>query len=343
MPMPRLLIPALLTCLLAPLDAQDVVETVLAELPDATLIEGDLDWTGNSLLVFGEGTAPEGVTDPVRQRLLGFRAAKVEAYRNLLEVVGQVHVDSRTTVSMAMVSSDDVRMRVEGLVKGARVMADSRQEIAGLYRIAVSLDLLGQMADAVLPAAEAGDSSVISFDPPHDLPDELPESDSLLVFVAPEPYTGLIVDARGTDLRPAMSPRIIDDRDRVIYSADHVPRDYAIEFGVVGYDKSMARAATSDRLGGEAAHPMIVECESAAGLYNNDVVVSRDTGIRILMANTESGFLPQCRVIFLIGPRPEPELSEAAPDTVDALLELLRGSDDGEFLDFPTPELDETR
>jgi len=329
--MPQLLIPFLLICLWSPLGAQDLIETVIAELPDASLVEGDLDWTNNSLLVYGEGSAPESVTDPVRRRLLGFRAAKVAAYRNLMEVVGQVHVDSRTTVSMTMVSSDDVRMRVEGLVKGARVMANTRQEEAGLYRIAVGLDLLGEMADAVLPPTVSGEYPDLSLDPASDLPDALPQADSFLVFVPSKPFTGLIVDARGLDLRPAMSPRIIDDRDRVIYSADHVPREYAIEFGVAGYDKSVTRAATSDRFGGTDAHPMVVQCEGAAGLYNSDAVVSRDTGIRILMANTESGFLDQCRVVFLVGPRPDPELSAAASDTVDALLELL-SDPDGEMV-----------
>ena len=282
---------------------------MVAELGDATLVEGRLDWAEQSLVVYGEGAAPEGVDDPVRRRLLGFRAAKVAAYRNLLEIVGQVHVDSRTTVAMAMVTGDSIRQQVEGMVRGARVVAGSRQEENGLYRLAVRLDLLGGLADAVLPEVNGvfGEADDLG----RDLPPSLPESDSLLVLAPPQPYTGLVVDARGTGLRPTMAPRIVDETGRVIYSADHVNREYATEFGLVGYDGDIQQATVGDRVGGADAHALIISARASTGLFSGDAVVSRDDGIGILMANAESRFLTECRVVFVVGPRPEPAFLEA--------------------------------
>jgi hypothetical protein len=134
----------------------------------------------------------------------------------------------------------------------------------------------------------------------------LPASDSLLIFVPPEPYTGLIVDARGFDLRPTMSPRIIDTTGRVIYSAEQVDRSYAVEMGVVGYDKDIERAAKGDRMGGKDAHPFIIEAEDVSGLFNGDVVLSEDSGIRVRMADMEGDFLSRCRVTFILGAKPPP-------------------------------------
>ena len=104
-PLRTLLIAILLTA--ANVGAQDldaVVEPVVIDSPTGALIEGRLDWTAGTVTVTGEGVVDEAVTHPVRRRLLGFRAAKVDAYRKLLEVVGGVQIDSRTTVTMAMVA-----------------------------------------------------------------------------------------------------------------------------------------------------------------------------------------------------------------------------------------------
>ena len=281
--------------------SQDLVEPLIVGSPqDMTVIEGSMDWTGGVLTVYGQGVAPEAVSNPVQRRLLGFTAAKVVAYRNLLELIGEVHVDAQTTVNMAMVSSDSIRTRVEGIIKGARVLADSREESQGLFRLAVTLDIHGEFADAVLPTETEGEAA-------HDpLTAELPEADSVIVFVPEQPYTGLIIDARGTDLRPAMSPRILDTRGRVVYSADHVDREYAVRIGIVGYDKDIRRAATSDRMGGKGARPLILDAEEITGLYGGDVVISRDSSLRLILANAESDFLSDCRVTFVVGPKPPP-------------------------------------
>ena len=320
--------------------AQDLVEPLIVDSrPDVGLVEGDMDWTNGVLTVYGEGVAPDGITNPVQRRLLGFTAAKVVAYRNLLEIVGEVHVDAQTTVSMAMVSSDSIRARVEGVVKGARVLADSREESAGLFRLAVALDTRGEFADAVLPSA----TDAAELDAPGaSIPAELPEADSVIVFVPPKPYTGLIVDARGTDLRPAMSPRILDTRGRVLYSADHVDRDYAVNIGVVGYDKDLRRAAASDRMGGLRAHPLILDAEEVTGLYGGDVVIDRDSGLRLRLADAEGDFLSKCRVTFVLGPKPPPTATTffdtALVDSVGLDSLGRRSSEGSDAADFGLPE-----
>lgn len=313
---------------------QDLVEPLSVDSQqDTARVDGNMDWTGGVLTVYGEGVAPESIKNPVQRRLMGFTAAKLVAYRNLLELIGEVHVDANTTVSMAMVSSDSIRTRVEGIIKGACVLADSREESNGLYRLAVALDVHGEFADAVLPVQMDGEDATAEAP----FTGELPEADSVIVFVPRQPYTGLIIDARGTDLRPAMSPRILDTRGRVIYSADHVDRDYAVKIGIVGYDRDLARAAVSDRLGGKRARPMIVDAEETTGLYGGDVVISNDNGLRLRLADAESGFLADCRVTFVVGPKPPPVVTSffdtAVADSV-MLDSLGRAPSTDEFDEF---------
>lgn len=302
-------------------DVEDhVLEDLVVDSAQGELVEGRMDWTAGAVTVTGEGFVDDAVTHPVQRRLLGLRAAKVDAYRKLLEILGAVQVDTRTTVSMAMVASDSIRTHVVGLVRGARVVPGSQREENGYYRLDLSLSLRGDLSNAVIPDSSANARAV---------PAELPSRDSIVVFVPPRPYTGLVVDARGSSLRPSLSPRIVDDSGRVIYAASHVDRDFAVQTGVVAYDRNLQHAVASDRVGGAAAHPFLVNATGVSGLYNGDVVVTRDMGTRIRMADMEADFLAECRVVFVVGPRPPvpaPSFSEATTAGPDLMPQ-------GDFLD----------
>ena len=297
--------------------ADDLVETLVAETTDQQMIEGAMDWTNRLLTVYGEGLAPDHIENSAQRRLLGLRAAKVAAMRNLLELVGHVQVDARTTVSMAMIASDSIRTQVSGILQGARVVMGSQQEKDGLYRLAVRIELRDEFAETVLAPSVPGANAA------HRLPPaSLPASDSLLVFIPPEPYTGLIVDARGLDLRPSMAPRIVDEEGRLIYSAQLPDRHYATQMGVVGYQRDIDRALSSDRLGGEKSHPFVVRATGVTGTYGTDAVIGREEGIRVRMADTEGDFLSQCRVVFVLGPLPDP-VDTSFSDSIDTYLGQL--------------------
>ena len=317
------------------LQAQNLVEPLAVQDSSGHLIRGSFDWTDGVLTVYGEGMAPQEVSHPAQRRLMALRAAKAEAYRNLLEVVGQVQVDSRTTVDMARLSSDTVRLRITGLVHGAQIVPGSQEEEGDLFRLALRLHLLGEFAETVLPAAlSPADTS-----PPEPLPDSLPAADSLLLFYPARPYTGLIIDVRGLDLRPSMAPRILTPDQRVLYSAPSADQTLATRMGLVGYATDIERAATSDRLGGKQAYPLIIQAEGVAGLYRADAVIRNDDAVRVRMADAESNFLSACRVVFVLGPAPSP-LDSSAAALVDSILLMEEKPDslyleEGDELDLP--------
>lgn len=261
---------------------------------DATgrTIEGRIDWSDRTLVVYGEGVVADEVYNRGLRRLLGQRAAKVVAYRNLLELVGQVRVDGETNVSLAMVASDSVRTRVSGLVRGAEVVPGSEQEQDGVYRVALRMRLTEEFARALLPPAKA--------------PEPVPATAAQPRFVPPKPFTGLVIDARGMDLRPGLSPRVLGPEGREIYSGAFVDPAYAASIGVVGYQRDWEQALASDRLGSEERRPLTIKAVGVAGQYRTDAVVSEENRVRIAMADAAGGFLRQCRVVFVLGPQTEP-------------------------------------
>ena len=310
--------------------AENLVEPLNLEGSQAQRIEGNIDWTQRVMAVYGEGVAPEGISDPARRRLMGMKAARVMALRNLAQMVGEVRIDAQTKVSMAMVESDEVYEHLSAIVRGARVVPGSMTDTDGLYRIAVQIDLRNDFAAAVLPQADS-----LMVDPLYVLRAELDSlnaanadivfldsltvdslaADSLLedplavepvAYEPPEPYTGLIVDVRGLDLRPSMAPRILSSSGHEVYSGNFAERDCATPIGVVGYDKDMERALISDRVGGADAHPMVVEARAISGLYNADVVLGPEDAVNVRIADSEWDFLGKCGVVLVVGPKPMP-------------------------------------
>src|SRR5512139_2950167 len=80
---------------------------------------GKVDWTTGVVTAVGIGAPPANAANPAQARAMAERAAQVVAYRNLLEAVKGVRVDSTTTVENFMVTSDVIRTQVSGFVQGA--------------------------------------------------------------------------------------------------------------------------------------------------------------------------------------------------------------------------------
>lgn len=113
-----------------------------------SLGRGEINWTGQYLEVVGSGVAPKGGSVG-QQRLMAQRAAIADAYRNLLELVQGVQVDSETTVRDFVTESDLIRTRVQGVVKGARPAGPARTTADGVTEITLRMPLFGKLASAV--------------------------------------------------------------------------------------------------------------------------------------------------------------------------------------------------
>ncbi len=274
------------------LRAQNVVQPLQAQSTGQQAIEGNLDWTTGVLTVYGEGIASPDIENPAQRRLLGLRAAKATAYRNLLELVGQVHIDASTTVGEAMLASDSVRTRVSGLIRGARLVPESQQEKDGVFQVALTLHLQNDLSATLLPTAQHPSTS-----PP------LAES---ALYAPPQTYTGLIIDARGLPLKPSMAPRLLSAGGNELFSANGADLQYVRRWGMVGYDRDLERASHSDRVGGADARPLVIKATQAAGQYRADAVISNEDAVRVQMADKHSPFLAQCRVILVLGPASAP-------------------------------------
>jgi len=109
-------------------------------------------------------------------------------------------------------------------------------------------------------------------------------------------YTGLIIDARKLGLRPALVPKILNEKGELVYSSQSVGQQDIIRMGLVGYAKDVNAAARNQRV---TADPVVVNGMNATGEKKTDVVISNRDAQVILTTAPYTGYLKNGRVMVV--------------------------------------------
>lgn len=109
-------------------------------------------------------------------------------------------------------------------------------------------------------------------------------------------YTGLIVDARKLGLRPALIPKILNQKGELVYSSQSVEQRDLARMGLVGYAKDVDAAAKNQRV---TAEPCVVSGLNASGEKRTDVVISNRDAQIVLTTAPYTGYLKNGRVMIV--------------------------------------------
>jgi hypothetical protein len=109
-------------------------------------------------------------------------------------------------------------------------------------------------------------------------------------------YTGLIVDARKLGLRPALVPKILNEKGELVYSTQSVSQQEIVRMGLVGYAKDVNAASKNQRV---TADPVVVSGLGATGEKKTDVVISNRDAQMILTTAPYTGYLKNGRVMVV--------------------------------------------
>jgi hypothetical protein len=272
--------------------------------------QGSVNWSAGYIEAVGIGAPPDQTAGRINARPMALRAAKVDAYRNLLEITKGVQVDSTTLVRNYTVESDVINTQVEGLVKGAYVV-DQQYMSDGTVEIKLRMPIYGNLSGIVMPLAVEKQKEVLPSvtEPAPATPAPAQETPSAPapappVEAAPAPappapvvYTGLVVDARGIQARPAMSPRIFDEDGKEVYGSANVEREYAVSQGMSGYARDLTAAQSNQRV---TANPITVKALKTGGPGKADLVISNADAQMIVATAQNASFMKQCRVMIVL-------------------------------------------
>jgi len=240
----------------------------VAALPLAARAEaGAVDWQRKVVKCTGAGAANlrDAGGNPAVARIGAEKAAKLDALRSCMEALKGVQLQTGQTVGGALASDAALSGKVEGLVRGFKVVGKPRYFSDGGVEMDVEVPLEGALSDALLPKAEA----------------------------KPDAPTSLVVDARGQKLVPALAPRILDETGKELYGPASLGEAGRRAGGAAAYarDLDAARAALKDRMGDR---PLVVK---AVRVQGSDLVVSAADAASL--SGKSLGFLAEGRVVVL--------------------------------------------
>jgi len=249
--------------------AQDVVENYGDN--------GSIDWT--SQVVRATGIA---ITGGVGGRPGQIRAAEMDALRQILATVKGMRLNSETTMENFMLTSDVVQTQVEGVVRNFRRVGDPVYMSNGDIEVTVEMDLRGpgKIFDIAIPQPIGVPPTPIS---------GTPSNTSV--------YSGLIVDARGLGVRPAIAPNIYSESGDEVYGSRYIDREWAIKQGMVSYAKDPSKAKMDERV---SPNPMMIKAVKASGANRTDVIISNQDAMTLNKVTDNLKFLQECRVILIV-------------------------------------------
>ncbi|MDP1824712.1 MAG: LPP20 family lipoprotein [Archangium sp.] len=231
-----------------------------------------VNWAGQVVRATGQGAPDLKAQNPAQARLGAERAALADALRNLLAQVKGVSVDGTRKVSDLM-EKDEIRTRVEGLVRGYKIINKRYFSDSG---VEVEIEVpLAMFTDVVDP------DTTQMFAAPPAKPVEADKSN-----------TGLVIDARGLKVVPSLMPRVLDEGGKPVYSIDFLSTDARKQSAVAAYVQNIDDAQKSQKAGEK---PLVLKAARATGA---DLQLAPEDARKLAALNTS--FLAAGKVVIVL-------------------------------------------
>jgi hypothetical protein len=234
-----------------------------------------VDWVAKTIKATGRGAPALDAPSIAAARIGAEKVAEIDAVRNILAVLQGVRITSDKTVGDAMRSSDTLKAKLEGEARGFR-RVDTRYFSDGGVEIDVEMSiegLLAELAPQEKPAEE----------PARKIPTKGKAINS-----------GLVIDAKGLNAKPALAPRILDEVGAEVYAAWAVEPESLKSNGIAGYLKSVDEAKKSARVGEK---PLVLKAFKLAGV--SDLVLSNSDAAKLRDPEANLSYLSEGRVIIV--------------------------------------------
>ncbi|MBL7177713.1 MAG: hypothetical protein ISS66_17975 [Desulfobacteraceae bacterium] len=242
---------------------------------------GKVDWSHSVAEAIGIGHPPVNPINKAQARAKAKSEAITAARRNLIEIIKKVQIDSKNLIENCIGRSDKLFKEIQDHLQSSQVV-DISYKPDGSVKATVSILLTGSFADLVLPKAIRNIKPIKQEKPA--------DKEGKAVF------TGLVVDCRGFQLKPALAPKIVDEDGREVYGSVYVSRHYAVKQGLAGYTKDLLAAQKNLRV---ANRPLIVKGIGTSRTGKTDIVISNADAAKIRSAASNLSLLQKCKVVIV--------------------------------------------
>jgi hypothetical protein len=234
---------------------------------------------GSSRITFNDTGAPVDaltgrVTSLNKAREAAYMYAKEAAITNMAEAIKSLRVDPQNRFTDIMMNNTITQKIISDKINNSMTC---KEYPTGF--------------DSSVCEAKLNFGSIIA-----SIPYDFPSNDFPVRAEIPiaTPYSSIIIDSRGLDVKPMLFPAIYSDTGLEIYSRNFIDSSYVVRGGMVSYCYNENQAQIDSRAG---EHPYF--SVAMKSLNNCPVLLEKDVR-RIFSSQTTIINLKKCKVIFII-------------------------------------------
>jgi hypothetical protein len=280
----------------APSSAQNVKQAI-SDL-------GTIDWSEHVIRVGGRSVEDSTAALSIR-RARAIEDAKRDAYEKLVQITKEITINGDLLAAEMLQDNEELSRSLASVTRHFTVEEIKRLPPDGI-EVSISFDMLGGLSDILM--RKEPDTGILIV-PPGPLcplcgrlwPEGKPAPAGINLVTPGDTtdtaFSGLIVDARGFRLEPALAPRIFDQDGYEVYGTRFANRENGVEVGLVVYASNVEHLTKLERVG---ENPLHVRAIAVGGEYAADLVVANGDARIIHAAASGINFLAECRVIIIV-------------------------------------------
>lgn len=111
------------------------------------------------------------------------------------------------------------------------------------------------------------------------------------------PFTGVVLDARGLGMKPALMIRVLDEGGMELYRGQYVPQEKAAQNGLALFSRDLTSAQTNPRVG---KNPLTVKGSKVNPADPSDIILAEENARKMAPYAQKGTFLEDCRVMVVL-------------------------------------------
>ncbi len=237
-----------------------------------TFTAGEINWRSGKIAATGFSELVQKKTSGQAIRNEAPSAARQKAVNIIAGLVGGLSLSGGRTVSDAMDKEPSIAEKVSEMVRFAPVV-QQRFLSDGAAEIVIEMSIYGGFAQLILPE----DIRHIETIQPVNVINEK-QGPTEKAHAGRSKFGGLVIDARGLGITPAMMFTVFDENRKPVYGSAYVSREYAVQWGMAAY---VRRIPTGNDFKRVAPRPLVIKGLRAVGIGRTDIVINNADAIKL--------------------------------------------------------------
>ncbi|MCP3955253.1 MAG: hypothetical protein GY697_23990 [Desulfobacterales bacterium] len=262
-------------------------------LPDCiqTFAAGEINWRNGKITATGFSEPAKKKTGGQAVRNEALSAARKKAVNTLAGLISGLSLSGGQTVLDKMAAAPSIAEKVSEMVSSASVVQQTFMS-DGAAEIVIEMSLYGGFAQLILPEDIRHIEAIQPVNVIKDKPGPTGKADA-----GRSPAGGLVIDARGLGITPAMMFAVIDESGKPVYGSAFISREYAVQWGMAAYVRRIPVGNVIPRV---SPGSLVIKGLRAVGVGKSDIVISNADATKLKGAVENLILLRQGRVVIVL-------------------------------------------